>query len=109
MPPQFTSQRRPNAAKQRLLAGQPAIGIFVSATSPLVAEAVGQTGLAWVCVDMQHGEANLGTLSPLLTAISATPAMPYARVPINDFKEIGRALDQDAERLNLGVTAREGG
>ena len=56
---------RPNAAKQRLLAGQPAIGIFVSANSPLVAEAVGQTGLAWVCVDMQHGEANLGTLSPL--------------------------------------------
>ncbi len=87
---------RPNAAKQRLLAGEPAIGIFVSANSPLVAEAVGQTGLAWVCVDMQHGEANLGTLSPLLTAISATPAMPYARVPYNDFKEIGRALDLGA-------------
>ena len=87
---------RPNAAKQLLLAGEPAIGIFVSANSPLVAEAVGQTGLAWVCVDMQHGEANLGTLSPLLTAISATPAMPYARVPVNDFKEIGRALDLGA-------------
>ena len=87
---------RTNAVKQRLLAGEPAIGIFVSANSPLVAEAVGQTGLSWVCIDMQHGEANLGTLSPLLTAISATPAMPYARVPINDFKEIGRALDLGA-------------
>ncbi|MDP9371998.1 MAG: aldolase/citrate lyase family protein [Chloroflexota bacterium] len=87
---------RPNAAKQRLLAGEPAIGIFVAANSPLVAEAVGKTGLSWVCVDLQHGEANLGTLSPLLTAISATPAMPYARVPYNDFKEIGRALDLGA-------------
>ncbi len=87
---------RPNTAKQSLLAGQPAIGIFVSATSPLVAEAVGRTGLSWVCVDMQHGETNLGTLSPLLTAISATPAMPYARVAVNDFMEIGRALDLGA-------------
>ena len=87
---------RPNTAKQHLLAGQPAIGIFVSATSPLVAEAVGRTGLSWVCVDMQHGETNLGTLSPLLTAISATPAMPYARVAVNDFMEIGRALDLGA-------------
>ncbi len=87
---------RPNSAKQLLLEGQPAIGIFVSAASPLVAEAVGRTGLAWVCVDMQHGEANLGTLSPLLTAISATPAMPYARVAVNDFMEIGRALDLGA-------------
>jgi 4-hydroxy-2-oxoheptanedioate aldolase len=87
---------RPNEAKQRLLAGQPAIGIFISAQSPLVAEAVGRTGLSWVCVDMQHGETNLGALSPLLAAISATPAMPYARVPYNDFKEIGRALDLGA-------------
>ncbi len=37
---------RPNAAKQRLLAGEPAIGIFVAANSPLVAEAVGKTGLS---------------------------------------------------------------
>ncbi|MGN6564616.1 MAG: HpcH/HpaI aldolase family protein [Thermomicrobiales bacterium] len=87
---------RPNAAKQLLLSGKPAIGIFLSANSPLVAEAVGKTGLSWVCVDMQHGEANLGTLSPLLTAISATPAIPYARVPYNNFKEIGRALDLGA-------------
>src|SRR3712207_364698 len=87
---------RPNDAKRLLLEGKPAIGIFVSAASPLVAEAVGRTGLSWVCVDMQHGEANLGTLSPLLTAISATPAMPYARVAINDFMEIGRALDLGA-------------
>ena len=87
---------RPNTAKQSLLEGQPAIGIFISATSSLVAEAVGRTGLSWVCVDMQHGETNLGTLSPLLTAISATPAMPYARVAVNDFMEIGRALDLGA-------------
>ena len=68
---------RPNDARRLLVDGKAAIGIFLSANSPLVAEAVGKTGLSWVCVDMQHGEANLGSLSPLLAAISATPAMPY--------------------------------
>lgn len=87
---------RPNDARRALMAGKPAIGIFLSANSPLVAELVGKTGLAWVCVDMQHGEANLSQLSPLLAAISATPAMPYARVAYNDFMEIGRALDLGA-------------
>jgi 4-hydroxy-2-oxoheptanedioate aldolase len=87
---------RPNDARRLLVDGKPAIGIFLSANSPLVAEVVGKTGLSWVCVDMQHGEANLGTLSPLLAAISATPAMPYARVAFNDFMEIGRALDLGA-------------
>ena len=87
---------RPNDARRLLMDGKPAIGIFLSANSPLVAEVVGKSGLSWVCVDMQHGEANLGTLSPLLAAISATPAMPYARVAYNDFMEIGRALDLGA-------------
>jgi 4-hydroxy-2-oxoheptanedioate aldolase len=87
---------RPNDARRLLMDGKAAIGIFLSANSPLVAEAVGKTGLSWVCVDMQHGEANLGTLSPLLAGISATPAMPYARVAYNDFMEIGRALDLGA-------------
>ncbi|MFN8514292.1 MAG: aldolase/citrate lyase family protein [Thermomicrobiales bacterium] len=87
---------RPNDARRLLVDGKAAIGIFLSANSPLVAEAVGKTGLSWVCVDMQHGEANLGSLSPLLAAISATPAMPYARVAYNDFMEIGRALDLGA-------------
>lgn len=87
---------RPNDARRQLMEGKPSIGIFLSANSPLVAEIVGKTGLAWVCVDMQHGEANLGSLSPLLAAISATPAMPYARVAYNDFMEIGRALDLGA-------------
>lgn len=87
---------RPNDARRLLMDGKPAIGIFLSANSPLVAEVVGNSGLSWVCVDMQHGEANLGSLSPLLAAISATPAMPYARVAYNDFMEIGRALDLGA-------------
>jgi 4-hydroxy-2-oxoheptanedioate aldolase len=87
---------RPNDARRLLMDGKAAIGIFLSANSPLVAEATGKTGLSWVCVDMQHGEANLGSLSPLLAAISATPAMPYARVAYNDFMEIGRALDLGA-------------
>src|SRR4051812_44870212 len=87
---------RPNMTKRKLLAGEPAIGIFASSASPLVAEALGRQGFDWVLVDLQHGENNLGNLSTMLQAVSATPATPFVRVPINDFMQIGRALDLGA-------------
>ena len=51
---------RPNTTKRKLLAGEPAIGIFASSASPLVAEALGGIGFDWILVDLQHGENNLG-------------------------------------------------
>ena len=87
---------RPNTVRQRAASGQPAIGLFVSSASPLAAETVGHLGFDWVLVDLQHGENNLGNLSQMLQAVSATPAMPFVRVPANDPLLIGRALDLGA-------------
>ncbi len=87
---------RPNETKRLLAAGRPALGLFVSSASPLVAEIVGSLGFDWTLIDLQHGENNLGNLSGMLTAVSATPATPFVRVPVNDAMLIGRALDLGA-------------
>lgn len=87
---------RPNAAKRLMQAGRPAIGLFIASASPLVAEIAGNLGFDWVLIDLQHGENNLGNLSPMLTAVSATPATPFVRVPTNDSMLIQRALDLGA-------------
>lgn len=87
---------RPNATKRLVRAGRPAIGIFIASASPLVAEIAGSLGFDWVLIDLQHGENNLGNLSPMLTAVSATPATPFVRVPANDSMLIQRALDLGA-------------
>jgi 4-hydroxy-2-oxoheptanedioate aldolase len=87
---------RPNETRRKLAAGQPALGIFVSSASGLVAEIVGGLGFDWVLVDLQHGENNLGNLGGLLQAVSTTGATPFVRVPVNDPMQIGRALDLGA-------------
>ncbi len=87
---------RPNETKRLLVAGRPALGLFMTSGSPLAAEIVGGLGFDWVLVDLQHGENNLGNLSGMLQAVSTTPATPFVRVPVNDFMLIGRALDLGA-------------
>jgi 4-hydroxy-2-oxoheptanedioate aldolase len=87
---------RPNDTRRRLAGGQPALGLFISSASPLTAEIVGQLGVDWALVDLQHGENNLGNLSTMLQAVSTTPATPFVRVPANDATLIQRTLDLGA-------------
>jgi 4-hydroxy-2-oxoheptanedioate aldolase len=87
---------RPNRAMRRLAEGRPILGASVSCASPLVAETMGHLGYDWVLLDLQHGENNLGNLASLLTAVSATPAVPWVRVVSNDGPQIQRALDLGA-------------
>lgn len=87
---------RPNATKHRLARGEAALGLFVSSASGLAAEVVGGLGFDWALIDLQHGENNLGNLSPMLQAVSATAATPFVRVASNDPMVINRALDLGA-------------
>lgn len=87
---------RPNDTRRRLAEDRPAIGIFVGSASPLIAEIIGSLGFDWVLLDLQHGEGDGGNLGGMLQAISATRATPFVRVPLNDPREIGRALDLGA-------------
>jgi 4-hydroxy-2-oxoheptanedioate aldolase len=87
---------RPNAAKRKLQAGQPILGATVVSASPLVAETMGHMGYDWLLLDLQHGENNLGNIGSLLTAVSATPTIPWVRVVANDGPQIQRVLDLGA-------------
>ena len=87
---------RPNTAKRKLEAGLPILGASVSSCSPLVAETMGHMGFDWLLLDLQHGENNLGNIGALLTAVSATPTIPWVRVVSNDGPMIQRVLDLGA-------------
>lgn len=87
---------RPNTAKRKLQAGLPILGASISAASPLVAETMGHLGYDWLLLDLQHGENNLGNIGSLLTAVSATPTIPWVRVVANDGPLIQRVLDLGA-------------
>ena len=75
---------RPNRVRQILQSGGTSYGVTLGSASPLMAELAGHIGYDWVMIDLQHGENNLNNVAPMLTAISATEAIPWVRVHENN-------------------------
>ena len=87
---------RTNALKATMKAGRTAVVGWASLGSGYAAEVLGHGGVDAVCVDLQHGPIHLDRAVEMLTALSATPAMPIARPSGNDFAEINKLLDAGA-------------
>jgi 4-hydroxy-2-oxoheptanedioate aldolase len=85
-----------NTSKQRMLAGQPAVGTVLDMGSPTVAGIVARCGFDFVLVDYQHGDWDDALALAAFRAICLGSAVPMARVRQNDFYAIGRALDRGA-------------
>ncbi len=76
-----------------MLRGEPTFGYSAKLGSAVAAEFLGHTGVDFVQIDGQHGAWGPDSMLQAITAISATPAMPFARVLSNQFHLIGQLLD----------------
>ena len=85
--------------QQTWAAGGTALGGWLSLGSSFAAETTARLGFEYVCIDMQHGLAELRDVEHGLRAISGRGPTPIVRVPWNEPGIIGRALDLGA----LGV------
>ncbi|MFN2166032.1 MAG: HpcH/HpaI aldolase family protein [Anaerolineae bacterium] len=85
-----------NVVRQKMQAGQPALGIVLGMGSPTIAGIAAQSGVDFVLVDNQHGDWDDRTTLAAFRAISLGGAIPMARVRQNDFYAIGRLLDRGA-------------
>lgn len=85
-----------NTVKARLAAGESIVNGWLAIPSSFSAEVVGMAGFDSVTVDLQHGMIGFDAALPMLQALSATPAIPIARVPGNDGPQIMRLLDAGA-------------
>lgn len=83
--------------KERWAAGQVTYGVWSALDDPVAAEIVGRAGFDLVCVDLQHGFADLGSATSILAALHRTPAETVVRVAWNAPEQIMRALDLGAE------------
>jgi len=88
-----------NTAKQKMLQGKPALGAAIVMGSPLAGEIYNFQGWDFVLVDCQHGNWSLDTTSAAFRSISLGPAIPMARVRVNEFFAIGSLLDRGAMGL----------
>ncbi len=103
---------RSNTVKTKWRAGEITYGAWLTIPSSLSAEAVAHQGHDWICIDMQHGAIDYGAALSMLTAIDTTSAVPFVRVPWNDFSAINRMLDAGAlgvvvPMVNSAAEARE--
>lgn len=82
-----------NTVRQKLQAGQPAIGAFAAIRSSLATSMLARGGLDYVLIDNQHGEWDDASRIEAVRAIYLQNAVPMTRVRANDYGLIGRALD----------------
>lgn len=92
--------------RDRIDAGEPAYGAWISIPSPLVAEALAVAGFDYVCIDCQHGFAGADGLWPLLQAVAHADVTPLVRVPSHDPAFVGRALDAGAAGVIVPLVER---
>ena len=87
--------------RRRILAGETLIGAFSDLASPLAVELLGQAGMDWVILDLEHGAATEADLLGLLYAAGGTSMTPLVRAPSAERLRIGRALDLGAAGVML--------
>ena len=87
--------------RSRIRAGETLIGSFADLASPLAAELLGQAGLDWAVLDLEHGESTEADLLALLYAVGTTSMAPIVRPPSAERLRVGRALDLGAAGIML--------
>ena len=79
--------------------GETLFGAWAGLGSPASAELLGQSGLDWIVVDLEHGAATEADLVAHLTAIEVTGTVALVRPQSAERLRIGRALDLGAAGL----------
>lgn len=87
---------RKNKIKEMWRAGKYATLGWLSISHGFSAEIMARQGFDALCVDLQHGTSELGSILPLLQAISQTDTVPVVRVAWNEPAAIMKALDLGA-------------
>lgn len=92
---------RENGFKKRLQAGERCFGCWLHLCSPIAAEVLALAGYDAMIIDHEHGSGELVGAIQIMQAMSATPAAPILRVPLNDPVAMKRALDTGPEAVMI--------
>lgn len=106
---------RPNRIKRMLAAGQPSFGLIATIPSVQVVQILGQGGLDWILIDMEHGPIDLTGAHGMIVATAGTPAVPFVRVasaqhwlakPVMDLGALGIAFPMICSRTEAESAVR---
>jgi len=90
-----------NELRQKLAAGQLAVGSFIYIPSAKLTEIISLIGFDFVVIDMEHGPVDIGLAEDMVRAAEWAGATPIIRVTHNSPHLILRALDIGALGLHV--------
>ena len=82
-----------NPVKKSLKEGRPVVGCTITVNSVDVAAHAATMGFDFLWIEMEHSPITLETLRNMVLATRALPAVPFARVPVNEIWTAKRVLD----------------
>ncbi|MCB1350535.1 MAG: HpcH/HpaI aldolase/citrate lyase family protein [Paracoccaceae bacterium] len=88
-----------NRLKAALATGDPQIGIWLNAASPMSAQIAGATGFDWCLIDGEHGPWSPEVITSQLAALELGGTNAVVRVPVGEDWIIKQALDLGAQTL----------
>ncbi len=92
---------RPNALKEKLRRGQPAIGAFCPIPSPDAAEIMGILGMDFIIVDCEHGPMTPETATHMFRAAESRGLSTMTRVGENSQQVIQKYLDAGTQGIQI--------
>jgi 4-hydroxy-2-oxoheptanedioate aldolase len=87
---------KPNPIKQKLRAGQPSFGTWLSLGDWYAARVMARLGFDWLTLDIEHQPIDWSQAAVIFGAIADVGCVPLARVPEGNHFLIKRALDAGA-------------
>jgi 2-keto-3-deoxy-L-rhamnonate aldolase RhmA len=82
-----------NPVRKTLAEGRPVVGITISIPSVEVAAQGANLGFDFLWIEMEHSPTTLESLRNMVLATRGLPAVPFARVPVNELWMAKRVLD----------------
>src|SRR5438105_8098003 len=82
-----------NPIRKLLRDGKPVIGATITVPNADVAAHVATMGFDFLWIEMEHSPITLETLRNMVLATRGLPALPFARVPVNEIWTAKRVLD----------------
>ena len=98
-----------NPLNTRLAEGRVSLCPWLSSGSPVNAEAMASMGFHWLCVDLEHGSADISQVEAVFVAAERHGAAPMVRIGSLDGHLARRLLDLGADEfvhLDLDVATR---
>jgi 2-keto-3-deoxy-L-rhamnonate aldolase RhmA len=91
--------------KQRLREGRPVVGASIATTSLDMAAHTASLGFDFLWIEMEHSPITLETLRNMVLATRGLPALPFARVPVNELWTAKRVLDMGVSGVVFPFTS----